>query len=151
MAKFKNIRIKKRGGGTRTQRVKVLASGKYKFVKNISNPSNKSRSSNPRPKKAGKVKRKMAKKKRRSRKSMLTTVFKLVRLGALAAPAVHEFAFGTAAPKYKALHTIRRYTGYDFTQNKFDFANLIEGWGPYLGACLATYGIPKLTAIIRRL
>lgn len=32
--KFKNIKIKKKGGGTRTQRVQVLASGKYKFVKN---------------------------------------------------------------------------------------------------------------------
>ncbi len=31
---YKNIRIKKPGGGTRLQRVKVLASGKYKFVKN---------------------------------------------------------------------------------------------------------------------
>lgn len=32
---FKNIRIKKRGGGTRLQRVQVLKSGKFKFVKNI--------------------------------------------------------------------------------------------------------------------
>jgi len=35
MAKFKNITIKKRGGGSRLQRVKVLASGKFKFVKNL--------------------------------------------------------------------------------------------------------------------
>ena len=34
MVTYKNIRIKKRGGGTRLQRVQVLASGKYKFVKN---------------------------------------------------------------------------------------------------------------------
>jgi len=39
MATYKNIRIKKRGGGTRLQRVQVLASGKYKFVKNISKSS----------------------------------------------------------------------------------------------------------------
>ena len=32
--KYKNIRIKKKGGGTRMQRGQVLASGKYKFVKN---------------------------------------------------------------------------------------------------------------------
>jgi len=32
----KTIRIKKRGGGTRLQRVKVLASGKFKFIKNKS-------------------------------------------------------------------------------------------------------------------
>ena len=31
---FKIIRIKKAGGGTRLQKVKVLASGKYRFVKN---------------------------------------------------------------------------------------------------------------------
>jgi len=35
MPTYKNIRIKKRGGGTRLQRVQVLASGKYKFVKNL--------------------------------------------------------------------------------------------------------------------
>ena len=34
MPKYKTIRIKKAGGGTRLQRVQVLASGKYKFVKN---------------------------------------------------------------------------------------------------------------------
>ncbi len=42
MATYKNIRIKKRGGGTRLQRVQVLASGKYKFVKNLTKSSNKS-------------------------------------------------------------------------------------------------------------
>ena len=31
MPKFKNIRLKKRGGGTRLQRVQVLKSGKFKF------------------------------------------------------------------------------------------------------------------------
>ena len=31
---LKTIRIKKAGGGTRLQKVKVLASGKYRFVKN---------------------------------------------------------------------------------------------------------------------
>jgi len=39
MPTYKNIRIKKRGGGTRLQRVQVLASGKYKFVKNLSKSS----------------------------------------------------------------------------------------------------------------
>ena len=44
MPKFKNIRIKKRGGGYRTQRVQVLASGKYKFVKNKKKSSYASKS-----------------------------------------------------------------------------------------------------------
>lgn len=34
MPNYKNIRVKKKGGGTRMQRVQVLASGQYKFVKN---------------------------------------------------------------------------------------------------------------------
>lgn len=35
MPKFRNIRIKKPGGGTRIQRAQVLKSGKLKFVKNV--------------------------------------------------------------------------------------------------------------------
>lgn len=67
MTRYKNIRIKKRGGGTRLQRVKVLASGKYKFVKNPtrSRTSRSSRrSSNPRRRKSSKrsVKRKVGSK-----------------------------------------------------------------------------------------
>jgi len=34
MPKYKTIRIKKSNGGTRLQKVMVLASGKYRFVKN---------------------------------------------------------------------------------------------------------------------
>jgi len=41
MPTYKNIQIKKRGGGTRLQRVQVLASGKYKFVKNIATKAKK--------------------------------------------------------------------------------------------------------------
>lgn len=46
---FKTINIKKRGGGTRKQKVKVLSSGKFKFVKN----SSSSRSKTKRTKKRG--------------------------------------------------------------------------------------------------
>ena len=45
MPTFKNIQIKKRGGGTRLQRVQVLASGKYKFVKNLTKGRKKPSSS----------------------------------------------------------------------------------------------------------
>jgi len=37
MPKFKNIKIKMKGGKSRIQRVMVLASGKFKFVKNKRN------------------------------------------------------------------------------------------------------------------
>jgi len=61
MPTYKNIRIKKRGGGTRLQRVQVLASGKYKFVKNLTKSSNKSTT---KKKKSGS--KSMANKKRRA-------------------------------------------------------------------------------------
>jgi hypothetical protein len=42
MPKFKNVKVKKRGGGFRMQRAQVLASGKLEFVKNISKRSSSS-------------------------------------------------------------------------------------------------------------
>jgi len=79
MARFKNIKIKKRGGGSRLQRVQVLSSGKYKFVKNKSSAR---ASSNPRPKKkARKVKRKMTKKKTRRSRSMTIPLAPVIGLG----------------------------------------------------------------------
>lgn len=63
MATYKNITIKKKGGGTRKQRVRVFASGKLKFVKNLK--SKVSRKAKP---KSRKVKRTMAKKKRRRKR-----------------------------------------------------------------------------------
>ena len=68
---FKNIRIKKKGGGTRTQRVKVLASGKYKFVKNLSKSrtkKSKTRRTKSNPKR--RVRRTARRKKGRRRYSM---------------------------------------------------------------------------------
>jgi len=56
-----------KGGKSRLQRVKVLASGKYKFVKNLTKSKSRSVKTKTNPKKKGKVKT-MAKKKRRSRK-----------------------------------------------------------------------------------
>lgn len=43
MSKFRNIRVKKAGGGYRTQRAMVLASGKLKFVKNRGSHGHKRR------------------------------------------------------------------------------------------------------------
>jgi len=113
-------------------------------------------SSRPRPKsKARKVRylarRYFRKKKRRGGKSLTTTAFKLVRLGALAAPAVNELVFGADTPAGRVKHVIKAYTGYDMYSGTFAFENLARGWLPYIGACLVTYGVPKLTSIIRRL
>jgi len=47
LATYKTITVPKRGGGTRRQRVQVLASGKYKFVKNKGTTRTRRKRSNP--------------------------------------------------------------------------------------------------------
>ena len=81
---------------------------------------------------------------------MTRTAFKLVRLGALVAPAIYELSRSTSTDEKIHLLMVK-YTGFDNKQGKWTPHRMLEGWGAYLGACLATYGFPKLTSIIRRL
>lgn len=92
----------------------------------------------------------MAKKKRKGGKSITQTAFKWLRVGALVAPAVHEVLSYPGDPN--VINTVMEmYTGYNPKDGTFDVQRLARGWGGYLMASLATYGIPKLTGIIRRL
>jgi len=88
MASFKNITIKKKGGGTRTQRVQVLASGKYRFVKNVkkSRKSNPRASSKPRKVKSLARRRYVRKTKRRSRQFTIPLAPTAAILGTIARP-----------------------------------------------------------------
>ena len=90
-------------------------------------------------------------KRRRGGKSLTQQAFKWIRIGALVAPAAQELVFGADTMPGKIRHTLRRYTGYDYFAGTWDAGALLEGWGPYLGAVLATYGIPKIASILRRL
>lgn len=91
MPTFKNIRIKMKGGGSRLQRIMVLASGKYKFVKNIT----KSRS-----KKTGKSKkttrryRKVAKKRKRGTRKFTLPMAPIIGLMVGLAPAIEPILDG---------------------------------------------------------
>jgi len=85
MPKFKNIRLKMKGGKTRTQRVQVLASGKYRFVKNIGSQSRKlTRTVKKTTRRIGK----MARRRRGRRGSRKFTLPIAPIAGILAAPAV---------------------------------------------------------------
>jgi hypothetical protein len=89
MPTFKNIRIKKRGGGTRLQRVQVLSSGKYKFVKNLGSKARKV------SKKARKVRTVRSRSRASKGKSMAKGNSKMFRtLGAKGA--IEDFAWGFA-------------------------------------------------------
>jgi len=150
MVKYKNITIKKKGGGTRKQRVMVLASGKYRFVKNLKRKV--TRHTSPRRKTKSKKRKNNPNKggNRKMGKNTTQQLFKIIRLGALAAPGVGQFMVPQSMEN-KVRYAIRSYTGYDFKENAMHWDWLARGWGPYLGACLATYGIPKIAGILRKL
>lgn len=93
----------------------------------------------------------MAKKKRRRKGGNLqATAFKLLRIGALVAPAA-SVAMGGGTNHAKISEGVALYTGYSIDTGRFMPDKLARGWGPFFMACLATYGIPKLMGIIRRL
>lgn len=85
---YKNIRIKKKGGGYRTQRVKVLKSGKYRFVKNIGSQvkklTKKSKKNNPKRRT-----RKLARRKKRRGKRSFTIPLAPI-AGLIASPALRS-------------------------------------------------------------
>ena len=119
--------------------------GKKKGTKRAGKTSRKSN-----PKKRGR--RKMGRrKKRRGGKSMTRTAFKLIRLGALVANPIRIAMIPNVDPSTKITWAFQDYTGYNIQDGSFKFERMARGWGPYLMACAATYGIPKLVSIIRRL
>jgi hypothetical protein len=150
MATYKNIRIPKRGGGTRTQRVQVLKSGKYRFVKNLKSGVRKV-ASRIRKKTKRRKTRTMARRKRRSRRSFLgsSTIFKFIRLGALIAPAIYRYNLAGGGA-----HGVRRafesFAGIDHN-GKFNTGILAASWLPFIMTNLVTHGIGKLNGIIRRI
>lgn len=94
---YKNIRIKKKGGGFRTQRVRVLASGKYRFVKNPARARTKSRSRTVTRRKKSNPKRSVRRtaRRRKKRRSRGGFTIPLAPIAGLAA--------GMATPIQKAL------------------------------------------------
>ena len=127
------------------------AKGRWKFLKTpkgAKRGTKSSRKSNPKRRRKNMGRRK----KRRGGKSLAKTVMKWLRIGALVGPGVQA----AVDPRYPSagekLHVaLCRYTGFDSKDGSFHPEWLMIGWGPYLATCLITYGIPKLTGIIRRL
>lgn len=79
------------------------------------------------------------------------TLMKFVRIGALAAPAATAILEPGRPLDYKLKNALRMYTGFNVNDGSFDWSWLVRGWTPYLASVLATYGIPKIAGIIRRL
>jgi len=153
MVKYKNIRIKKKGGGTRLQRVMVLASGKYKFVKNLT----KSRSTRTKTtrKKTKRRKTNLVRRKRGGRRgnSLVQTAYKLIPTIALVAPYA-GIAISSHSGKTKLAMGVRAATGYSLPNmglgtTGWSLSRAAEGWMPFIGSILIVKGAQKLRGIIR--
>jgi len=92
------------------------------------------------------------KNKRGGGRNIQATVFKWIRIGALVAPGIGQaIRWKDAGAEAIIDQIIRVYTGYDVMSGRFEWSWLAEGYMPYLASVLATIGVPKVTAILRRL
>ena len=80
----------------------------------------------------------------------LNTIYRFARLGAFAAPGVVE-AISTHSTQGKIQNIIRMYSGFDVPSGSWNWRSMLQGWMPFVGVSLVTYGLPKLLSMIRRL
>lgn len=153
MVKFRNIRVKMRGGGSRIQRAKVLASGKLKFVKNVAR-SHRSSSRASSPRQTKKRKTHMTKKGKRhySSKSLTRAVEKIARGVGAAAPFGIAYmkrgdSGGGATGFFNELGV--RLTGYDFQRGGWNAIRLVEGYGPAIAVEGGIRGRRLVTRLLR--
>jgi len=139
MASFKNIRIEKRGGGTRIQRVQVLASGKYKFVKNVGVKKSSKAKSSTKP--TRKVKKRMARRKRRRRNAKTIPIAAVG--GALAGLAIPPATSGGGMSPINAAMAgdfnwvmeglVENYTGMNIYTGQWNIINARGLWAAIAG------------------
>ena len=150
MPTFKNIRIKMKDGKTRLQRVKVLKSGKFKFVKNL---TRKRRSTSAKTTKT--KKRKNNPKRGNVRvargKSPKQTIWKVARVGAALAPAIAGIFQFPGDPKNQAGVTMARYFGFDplHPEAGIQLNRLVEGYGPSVMVVVAQKAEAFISRLIR--
>lgn len=128
MPTYKNIRIKKRGGGTRLQRVQVLASGKYKFVKNKKTSSSKSnkKSKNRNVKKSGNGKRKIT--------IPISLVAPLIITATKRMPSGSSFLQNIQKGDWNTLgYNLTEFVGIEAPTGKFRLDYLINSLMPFVG------------------
>lgn len=91
-------------------------------------------------------------KKRRSRRggNLQATVFKWLRITALALPAVRAAAVPKAWQD-KVTDIVELYSGYNAYYKTFKWESLAAGWAPFVVTSLITAAIPKIRGIISRI
>lgn len=91
--------------------------------------------------------------KHRRRPSFLSTnsLFKYIRVGALAAPAISDVLTYKGDLHQMGNHLVWHYTGYNMDAAAFQWDGLIQGWTPFLTTMLITKGIQKISGMISRI
>jgi hypothetical protein len=126
---FKNIRIKMKGGGSRLQRVKVLASGKYKFVKNNPSRSTKLTKTSKKKRRYGNPLARRWRGRKRGKRKFTIPIAPIA--GLVAAPALRSAATDALMGNFDgALKNLGMVVGIGFWDNKFHLEKLIENVGP---------------------
>ena len=126
--KTKTIRIKKKGGGTRLQRVQVLASGKYRFMKN---PSRSRPKAKTKRKNVRRVKNTMARRRGRRRRSRSSFTLPIAPIAGLAAGMIEPIGKGIAGDWEGAIAGVTfNYTGYNVDDGTWDPMRLSRGLVP---------------------
>jgi len=125
----KTITIKKKGGGTRKQKVKVLASGKYKFVKN----STKTQSKYTKKVKKTTIKRRVKRTAKKRRRGKRAFTIPLAPVAGLAAGLVWPAKLAMDGKYEEALnHISMNYTGYDSWSGTWNPNHLMKGLTPLI-------------------
>ena len=142
-----------RGGKSRLQRVRVLASGKYRFVKNL--VKRKKKSSNPRVRGPRKVNRKMARRRKNRRsggKSIIRTAEKFIGVGAFLYPGLKRGldVYDAEGNAFRAVtEGLGQYAGlYD---GAFHWDVALNAWLPLIAFNGLRGAAHKLNAIIRKI
>lgn len=118
-----------KGGKSRMQRVKVLASGKYKFVKNLTKSRSKKTKNNPKKRRTKTVARRRRIRRIGRRAKKIT--FPLATIGGLAAGMAGPVSAAVKGNFEDALNALaRNYTGIDPATGTFNVANLTKGLIP---------------------
>ncbi len=140
--KTKTIRIKKKGGGTRLQRVQVLASGKYRFMKNPSKSrttrggGSRSKSKTKR-KNVRRVKNTMAKRRGRRRRSRSSFTLPIAPIAGLAAGMAEPIGKALGGDLEGAIAGLTfNYTGYNVDDGTWDPMRLTRGMVPLIVGAL---------------
>ena len=148
MTKFRNVRVKMKCGKTRIQRAMVLASGKWRFVKNVKRSSSSSRASSPRHQTRGTSNMRKGKSHGSRGGSLLRSVEKLTKSVALASPLITTYY--DPNPN-KGIMLLKHMTGYDAGTRQWHWDNL-KPYATIVGVSFLGWAAAhKIHGLIRRM